>query len=118
MPRVLIVEDDNSIREDLAALLRDEGYAVETASNGVEAWDRLVNSPPPCLILLDLMMPVMNGREFRIKQLADQSLSTIPVILLTGVAEPVTAASDLRVAGVIKKPFRIAPLLDTLHRYC
>jgi CheY-like chemotaxis protein len=118
MPRVLIVEDDKSIREDLAELLRDEGYAVETASNGVEAWEHLVHSPPPCLILLDFMMPVMNGMEFRKKQLADESLCAIPVILLTGIAEPVNVANDLGVAAVIKKPFRLAPLLDTMHRYC
>jgi CheY-like chemotaxis protein len=84
-PCILIVEDNADLRDSLAELLQYEGYEVARAANGQEALRYLRECPPPCLILLDLMMPVMNGWEFRKQQLLDPTLSSIPVAIVTGV---------------------------------
>jgi CheY-like chemotaxis protein len=80
--RILVVDDDASIREALAESLGDEGYRVVTATNGVEALTLL--RPPgelrPCVILLDLMMPVMSGQEFYAEQQRDPALARIPIV--------------------------------------
>ncbi|HEX2568751.1 MAG TPA: response regulator [Polyangia bacterium] len=117
MAHILIAEDDPDIREDLSEILRDLGYEVTTATNGAEALAALRSGPPPCLILLDLMMPVMNGWDFRHQQLADEALRGIPVIVLTGVAD-LQRVRMLQVAGVLTKPFKLEPLLDSIERHC
>jgi CheY-like chemotaxis protein len=81
---VLVVEDDESIADIMVHLLEDEGYVAMRARNGKEALDVLAKCRHlPGLIVLDLMMPVMNGWEFRSAQLADERLSSIPVIVLS-----------------------------------
>ena len=79
----MIVDDDRDIRENLGELLRDEGFAVEAAWNGAEAMKRLQAGFKPDLIILDLMMPVMDGATFRAKLKEAGGLSSIPVIGLT-----------------------------------
>ena len=117
MAQILITEDDSDIREDLAEILRDVGYTVATATNGAEALAYLKSQPPPCLILLDLMMPVMNGWDFRSQQLADEALRAIPVLVLTGVAD-LQRVKTLQAAAVLTKPFKLEPLLAVIGRHC
>ena len=118
MPGVLVVEDEGDIRDDVAEVLRDEGYLVSTAANGQEALEHLQGGERPCLILLDLMMPQMDGFEFRAKQVADDALASIPVVLVSGANNVQQRAADMNVGGYLLKPFRLNDLLTTVARYC
>src|ERR1043166_6147962 len=80
---ILVVEDDPDVREALVLLLEREGYAVTSVNNGQEALEQL-RATPSALILLDLMLPVMDGFEFRVHQLQDPALARVPVIVLSG----------------------------------
>ncbi len=116
---ILIVEDHDDTREMVAVLLAADGFNVVTAENGRRGLERLMQSRP-CLVLLDLMMPVMSGWEFRKAQTAiqDSELAATPVLLLTAVPEPEQAAEQLRVAGVLPKPLNFDQLIETVRRHC
>ena len=114
---VLVVDDDQDIRETLQELLEQEGHEVATARNGLEAL-ALARRERPAVILLDLFMPVMDGLEFRRVQLGDAELSTIPVVVVSAAAGIEDRISQLGVAGYLEKPVRIELLLDTVTRYC
>lgn len=117
--RILLVDDDRDIREILSDILEDEGYDVAQAMNGAVALTLLHEQPPPCVILLDLMMPVMDGTEFRQRQLADPELSRIPVVLFTADGSAAQQRRELAgVAGVMIKPVGIADLMAVLLRIC
>jgi CheY-like chemotaxis protein len=118
MAHVLIVEDDTDIREDLAFTLEHEGYQVTTARNGLEALEELRKGSRPCLILLDLMMPVMDGWTFRTEQLADPVLAAVPVLVISGVADSRDHALELKVEEVLPKPIQLERLLPAVKRYC
>src|ERR1700682_362753 len=90
----LIVEDDASIREAIAEVLRSEGYEASSCGHGREALEYLRDGHHPDVILLDLMMPVMDGWEFRIEQRKDPALATIPVVALSADGTPKAAAID------------------------
>jgi CheY-like chemotaxis protein len=115
---VLVVEDDAAICESLVQVLEDEGYAGVRALNGREALDLLRRmTDPPCLILLDLMMPEMNGWEFRQAQLTDTQLRQIPVVVLT--AHGRRAMDELgSPAAFLRKPIAIDTLLRAVERHC
>jgi CheY-like chemotaxis protein len=115
---VLIIDDNQDFRSPLQHLLREEGYSVSTASNGQEALAFLRNHPLPCLILLDLMMPVMNGWEFRNEQLKDSQLSSVPTVLLTGMLSLEEVSDTLHPAGYISKAAPYETILETVQRYC
>jgi DNA-binding response OmpR family regulator len=116
---ILLVEDDVDIRLDLADILRAEGYDVSTAANGQEALDFLgANSEQVGLILLDLMMPVMNGWDFRARQLEEPALTAIPVVLLSGAGDVARHALALKTAGYLIKPLRLDSLLGIVSRLC
>lgn len=115
---VLVVEDDLAIRETLRELLEDEGYRVQAAENGREALDWLRAGHPPRVILLDLMMPVMNGWEFRQAQRRDPTLSHIPVVVLSADHPLADKVSGMAVAGYLAKPFDLEALLVTIRQYC
>jgi CheY-like chemotaxis protein len=115
---VLIVEDDADLRDSLADLLQDEGYQVAGAANGREALSYLRKCPPPCIILLDLMMPVMNGWEFRKQQQQDPALSSIPVAIVTGVRNSADQMAALNAVGYLQKPVDLSELLETVAIYC
>jgi CheY-like chemotaxis protein len=113
--RILLVEDDTAIRETIAELLCDEGYRVTSAANGAEALELLEASDAPSLILLDLMMPVMNGWELQRALHRDPRLSSIPVVVISASrdAEP-RLPTDA--AAFLAKPFDAGRLLDTVGR--
>jgi CheY-like chemotaxis protein len=114
---VLVVEDDREQREALCAMLDVEGFGHEEATNGREALDYLDAFRAPCLILLDIEMPVMNGLAFRVIQLADERLARIPVVVLTANDR----SEDARfpgVAGFLSKPLAFAELVVHLDRVC
>jgi CheY-like chemotaxis protein len=115
---VLIVEDDDDLRDGLAELLQDEGHAVQTASNGREALDFLSSHPAPCIILLDLMMPVMNGEQFRCAQLADPALSSVPVVVLTASHDGAQRAQRLGARRYLAKPIKVDALIEAVHQHC
>jgi CheY-like chemotaxis protein len=117
--RILVIEDDLSIREALAELLAEEGYAVACAANGAEALDLLALDAAPSLILLDLMMPVMNGWEFRSAQRQDPRLAQIPVLVLSAShAGDSGAVTGLGVNAFLQKPFDLETLVSTVQRFC
>jgi CheY-like chemotaxis protein len=113
---VLIVEDDADLRDMMAQLLMLEGYQTETASNGREALQYLENGDRPDLILLDLMMPIMDGWEFRRRQMGDPRLSSVPVVVLSAL-DP-SRAVDLNGAAFLKKPLDFDRLLELVRRFC
>lgn len=112
---VLIVEDDKEIQESLKQLLESESYKVFTADNGKLALGQLSKMPTPCLILLDLMMPVMNGWEFIEEINKDLMLSTIPVVVVSAFGNKMgTPKSD----GYIPKPIDLDSLLAAVCKHC
>jgi len=113
---VLLVEDNFDLQDALVPILEHEGHRVVSASNGREALEKLRVIPPPSLILLDLMMPVMNGEEFRAAQLRDAALASIPVVVLSAHPRARETAARLGAAGCIEKPVDIDVLLDEVRR--
>jgi len=109
---VLVVEDDALIRDGLAELLRDDGYQVRTATNGADALSSLRSSHPPDVILLDLMMPVMDGWQFRVEQKRDAQLAGIPVIAMS--ASRTSQAEAIDAAAFVAKPLRLPELHATI----
>jgi two-component system, chemotaxis family, chemotaxis protein CheY len=114
---ILLVEDDFDVREALAETLRDEGYAVECAGDGVQALDYLRGGGRPGLILLDLMMPRMSGSEFRMVQKVDPQLRDLPVVLISADGRMEEKARVLETNGALKKPIDVDELLSTVHRF-
>jgi CheY-like chemotaxis protein len=115
---VLLVDDDRDVREMLAALLELEGYRVTVAVNGQEALALLQSGPPPSVILLDLLMPVMDGFEFRRRQQAHPAWAALPVVVMTAVADPAVAAPMVGTVACLTKPFEVAHLLALVARFC
>ena len=115
---VLIVEDDADLREMMAQLLTLEGYHTETVANGREALKYLHEAPRPDVILLDLMMPIMDGWEFRKRQQDDPALADVPVIVLTALDQAQARASDLNGVDFLKKPLDFDRLLELVRRHC
>ena len=116
---VLVVDDDESIRETLVAILQDEGYPTVGAQHGGEALDLLRRAEPmPCLILLDLMMPVMDGGAFRCLQLGDPSLASIPVVVISAYHDVEEQARALHPSGTLKKPMQLEALIAMVKKFC
>jgi CheY-like chemotaxis protein len=113
---ILVVEDDADIRSALCAILEDEGYRVARAANGQEALGLLHAGLRPSVILLDLMMPVMDGSDFRAAQLREPELASIPVVVLTADGRFQEAAETLAAAAAFAKPFELKLLLRVLER--
>jgi CheY-like chemotaxis protein len=115
--RILLVEDDHAILESLAELLEEEGYRVTSARNGAQALALLRAAALPDAILLDLMMPGMDGYEFRRHQLADRTFAEIPTLVLTAGAVDARLRA-LKVQGWLKKPINLEALFAALARHC
>ncbi len=110
--KVLVVEDDHLIREAIAEALDEEGFEVVEAANGREALDKLHGPEPASLVLLDLMMPVMDGWSFREAQLHDPEISNIPVVVLSAVRDDSVPAQRH-----FSKPCDLDELLDTVWEF-
>jgi len=116
-PRILVIEDDHDIRESVVEVLEEEGYGVDSAGDGREALRVLSEArEKPDLILLDLMMPNMNGFEFREQQLKNSEHAAIPIAVLTADGQASAKAAELHADGLVRKPVKIQPLLDTVAR--
>jgi CheY-like chemotaxis protein len=111
--RVLIVDDDDKLCALISRVARVAGWAPRTAANGAIACDVLRTEPRPHVILLDLLMPHMNGWQFRARQLATPQWADIPVIVLSGAQH---ADRAMRAAAIMPKPFAFDQLLATLYR--
>lgn len=115
---LLFVDDDHDIRETVSLVLGSAGYAVLTAADGREALEVLRGGARPRVILLDLMMPGMNGWQFRAEQAQDPALSTIPVVVMSGHAQAEEEARALGISAGLKKPIDLELLLGIVKRYC
>jgi CheY-like chemotaxis protein len=113
---VLIVEDDADLREMMAQLLSLEGFQTATVSNGFEALDYLRQQDRPDVILLDLMMPIMDGWEFRRQQQADPELAAVPVVVLSALDQ--NRAAHVTANAFLKKPLDFDRLLELVRSYC
>lgn len=115
--RVLVVDDDVDIVEALRDLLMDEGYQVATANDGQAALDYLGSADPPCLILLDWMMPRCDGETFLRRRKSVPAAARVPVALLTADTRA-SQRTDLDVVVAMKKPIQLATLLGVLQQHC
>ena len=113
---VLIVEDDAELRDMMAQLLTLEGFVAATVSNGREALEYLKRGDRPDIILLDLMMPVMDGWEFRRKQQSDPALATVPVVVLSALDH--RRAAEVDAVAFLKKPLDFDRLLELVRQHC
>ena len=112
--KVYVVEDDVDLRRTLGEALQAQGYDVVATANGAEALEALRRDDVrPCLILLDLMMPVMNGYEFRQEQRADPALAEIPVVVISAQARGQVDADEF-----LPKPVALRRLLSVIARFC
>ncbi len=114
---ILVVEDDEDTRDAIVLGLEAEGYQVLAASHGLEALELLELGNRPCLILLDLMMPIMDGVHFRMQQLERPEVAEIPLIVISAYAQ-LTRAHWLRAADYLPKPIDFDCLLDMVERHC
>src|SRR4051794_22667978 len=112
--RLLVIEDDLTLRETLAELLRDEGHQVDIAGDGMAGLEQLEAAPPPDVIILDLMMRTMDGKQFRIAQLADARFAGIPTLVITAGHVDDQNRLVLGEAPVLCKPFSLDVLLAAL----
>jgi CheY-like chemotaxis protein len=106
---ILVVEDDGMTRGAMKTVLEWEGYRVRCAANGQEALDLLRDGERPSVILLDLIMPVLGGREFRERQMQDPGLADIPVVIISG-----ADGALLDAVGHVRKPFEPKELLAAI----
>jgi len=111
---ILLVEDDFILRGALVELLRGEGYVVECAANGIDALARLERPPQPSLILLDIMLPHMDGIEFRTAQRSSPAIADIPVIVMSAVGLSPREADELDLHQSFPKPLDTKKLLAAI----
>jgi CheY-like chemotaxis protein len=110
-PRTVLIVDDNAdLRTSLADVLELEGWHTLQAANGADALRALARDHAPDVIVLDLLMPVMDGRQFLSALRADPSRAGMPVVIMTGTVP----RDDLGVAAVLEKPFELSPFLALL----
>lgn len=117
IPRILVVEDVDTTRRRICAALRSAGFLVEEATNGADGW-RLLSSSSFDAVLLDLVMPQLDGWQFRQHQLETPALASIPTMIVT--ARPLTEPDKyaLRARAIIQKPFEDATLVATVAAAC
>ena len=115
---VLVVDDDGDLLDVVRSVIEEEGFRVLTARDGKEAFEVLGDHETPCLILLDLRMPGMDGPEFRRRQLADPRIAGIPVVGFTGLANGGGEAWLLALSSFLRKPVHLHQLLETVAHYC
>jgi CheY-like chemotaxis protein len=114
-PRVLVIEDEGIIATLAADVLADEGYEAQRAGDGRAAL-ALVRGWAPCLILLDIMMPVMDGRAFLRELRRLDGHAALPVVVVSGAGGPLLSDLGMEVADVVSKPYRVELLLEIVAR--
>jgi len=116
---ILVIDDERSIVDALSDLFESEGYSVVTATDGIEALEQLGGGLRPCLIVLDLMMPRMDGWDFRHAQMMFPDLKDIPVVVLTaaGFSES-SVKAQFGDVGFVSKPFAPDTLLRVVRQSC
>lgn len=115
--RILVVDDDRDIRESLHEALEDYGYAVVDAVDGLDAIEQMrAASELPDLILLDLMMPRMNGMEFRQEMVKEERLKSVPVVVITADASARSKAEAMGVEACLVKPIRLRELYELVGK--
>jgi CheY-like chemotaxis protein len=113
-PTVLVVEDDDWLRDVVADILESSGYRVATARNGRDAHEYLATvCEPPSAVLMDLMMPILNGWEFLVGLKSDERFAATPIVVMTALHDALPSGVDL----VLRKPFRIDDLLATIDHF-
>ena len=112
---VLVVDDDADVGELMRVTLEAEGYQVACVRNGREALNHLRSHADTCIILLDLMLPIMDGRHFRATQLNDRALAWIPVVLMSGAPDAERHARELGARGLVKKPLDLDQVKQALR---
>jgi CheY-like chemotaxis protein len=112
---ILVVDDDPEIGELLRVALTNEGYEVATVPNGREALHHLRSHADTCIILLDLMLPVMDGAHFRSAQLRDRSLAWIPLVVMSGAVDADRRARELGARRLVRKPLDLDDVKTALR---
>ncbi|HLK89150.1 MAG TPA: response regulator [Polyangia bacterium] len=113
---ILVVEDDRDLRQTLCEALQLEGYSAVCAENGQAALAHLATGARPCVILLDLMMPVMDGWTFRQEMMKDETLAAIPVVVMTA-ALPARVGA-IGAAEILFKPLHMGTVVDMVQEHC
>lgn len=114
--RILVVDDNMDIRLLLKKRLETEGYEVHTAENGLEAQEHILSNPP-CVVILDLMMPVMDGWQFlEWKKNQSKELAELPVVVVSAVSSNAPAPEGVK--GFLNKPVSVTHMLDYIQTYC
>lgn len=116
LEHILVVEDDRALRESLCEALEMEGYTAVCVENGQAALRYLATGARPCVILLDLMMPVMDGWTFREEMLKHQTLAAIPVVVMTA-ATP-ERATAIASQAILYKPLHMGKVVDVVQNHC
>ena len=118
MHEVLVVEDDPDLLAALSGALEEEGFGVSRARHGLDALGQLRAGRRPCVILLDLMMPIMNGWQFRHEQRQDSELSKIPVVVVSAKTDSAQHAAWLEADAYLEKPLSFGKLVEIVNRFC
>jgi CheY-like chemotaxis protein len=116
--KILIIEDDPDIRDTMAQILDEEGYRTFTASSGLDALQQLQDGLRPHLILLDLMMPIMDGWQFREEQEKNPAIAAIPVVLISAAGQIGRDVPRITRGTYIRKPISFEVLLSTVEKFC
>ena len=112
---VLVVDDDPELRELLRVALTNEGYEVASVPNGREALHHLRSNADTCIILLDLMLPIMDGAHFRTAQLNDRSLAWIPLVVMSAAVDAERRARELGARRLVRKPLDLDEVKNSLR---
>jgi CheY-like chemotaxis protein len=115
MRTVLVVEDDDDLRQVVLQTLERKSFSVLGARDGQEALEQLERHPHVNLVLLDLMMPRMSGWEFRRRQLADERFAAVPVVVMTATTSLDEAA--IQADDILRKPLSLSALVSTIERH-
>lgn len=115
---VLVVDDDELVRETMVDLIKDYGCQAVGAANGLEAIEILLTSEHTCMIFLDLLMPVMDGNAFREEQLKRPEIKNIPVVLMSAFGNLQNQSKQMQVNDYLQKPLSEAQIMEVVRRYC
>jgi CheY-like chemotaxis protein len=115
---ILVVDDQTESSDAVGLLLEHQGLKVRIAHDGEEALAALYQGLRPCLVVVDLMMPKMDGWEFRQRQLSDPQFAEIPVVIMSGYPNAQKAAGTLGVRTILKKPLSPGRILALVNRHC